>query len=463
MTAIADRGHAANEGERRDPWRWFEAAVALLGALPTLAGAARGSGLSVDDWAFAAHSRYESFLHAYGTQTRSRPIEGLWNWAEFKLLGTHPVPHVLVLAAVNAAAAVLLFRLVDRWLPRRIAVLTTLVWLALPNRGSTHLWLTNSPHVFSVVLMLAALLVVSREPFTVRRFATAVGVLVLATFAYEGALCLGAVALVLIVWHQAAPGLRVRLSAIALAVLGAAGLWTLVTSPKLNASPTPFRNASHLIAGHFGEGVMPAAPLIVGAIALLVAAWSVATCVLPSFRPRLEERLVIVGLVALVLGALPFLAGGFPFATDGLFDRGHLFADLGTALFYAAALSMLWRLPWSRPATVVAAAAVIVLAIPGVSDVNNFARAQRDGTRFLSAIDELPPALRTKGPITFLPLPNRGGVSEFVADYDISAALALRYHTGWPYPRAQMELVETGFKKVEGPTYELVGRHLVRR
>ncbi|MBV9041303.1 MAG: hypothetical protein JOZ68_09870 [Acidimicrobiia bacterium] len=463
MTAIAVPGQAADDVERRNPWRWFEAGVALLAALPTLAGAARGAGLSVDDWAFAAHSRYESFLHAYGTQTRSRPIEGLWNWAEFKLLGTHPVPHLLVLAAVNAAAAVLLFRLLDRWLPRRIAVLTTLVWVALPNRGSTHFWLTNSPHVFSVVLMLAAVLVVSREPFTVRRFATAVGLLVLATFAYEGALCLGALALVLIVWHEAAPAVRLRLCVIALAVLGAAGLWTLITSPKLNASPTPFRNASHLIAGHFGEGVMPAAPLVVGALALLVTAWSIATLVLPSFPSRIEERLVIVGLVALILGALPFLAGGFPFATDGLFDRGHLFADLGTAVFYGAALSMLWRLPSPSAATVLAGAAVIALAVPGVSDLNNFVRTQRDGRRFLAAIDELPAPLRTKGPITFLPLPNRGGVSEFVADYDISAALALRYHTGWPYPRAQMELVETGFKKVKGPTYELVGRHLVRR
>jgi hypothetical protein len=463
MTAIAERGRVANEVDRHTAWRWFEPAVALLAAAPTLAGAAMGAGLLVDDWAFAAHSRYEGFLHAYGTQTRSRPLEGLWGWAEFKLFGTHPIPHLLLLAAVNAAAAVLLFRLLDRWLPRRIAVLTTLVWLALANRGSTHLWLTNSPHVFSLVLMLAALLIVSREPFTVRRFVGALALLVLATFAYEGALCLGAVALVVIVWHEARPRLRLRLSVTALAVLGAAGLWTLVTSPKLNESPTPFRNASHLIAAHFGDGVLPRWPQVLGGIALGVAAWSIATCVLPSFHPRIEERLVVIGLVALVLGALPFIAGGFPFATDGLFDRGNMFADLGTALFYGSGLSMLWRLPSPGVATVLTGAALVALAVPGVSDVNNFVHAQRDGRRFLAAVDELPASLRTKGPITFLPLPNRGGVSEFVSSYDISAGLAVRYHTGWPYPRAQMKLTETGFKRVEGPTYELVGRHLVRR
>ncbi|MCU1449092.1 MAG: hypothetical protein JWP02_1262, partial [Acidimicrobiales bacterium] len=168
-------------------WRWFEAGVAALAAAPSIAAAAMGAGLVVDDWAFAAHSRYESFLHAYGRQSLSRPIEGTWGWAEFKLLGTHPVPHLLLLGAVNALAAVLLWRLLLHWVPRRVAVLTTLVWLALANRGSTHLWLTNSPHVFSLALMLAALLVATNGALTDRRLAAAVGILVLATFAYEGA------------------------------------------------------------------------------------------------------------------------------------------------------------------------------------------------------------------------------------------------------------------------------------
>jgi hypothetical protein len=202
---------------------------------------------------------------------------------------------------------------------------------------------------------------------------------------------------------------------------------------------------------------------MLSAAVLLVIAWSLATLVLPSFRARTEERLVLVSLLVLLLGALPFMAGGFPFATDGFFDRGNLFADLGTALLFGSALSLLWRLGWSAARWVLAAVVLVALAIPQVSDVNNFVRAERDGRRFLTAIDELPVKLRTKGPVTFLPLPNHGGVSEFTSNYDISAALALRYRTGFPYPRAQMAIVETGYRGPEGPTYALVGRHLVER
>jgi hypothetical protein len=58
-------------------------------------------------------------------------------------------------------------------------------------------------------------------------------------------------------------------------------------------------------------------------------------------------------------------------------------------------------------------------------------------------------------------LPSHGGVSEFIADYDIAAGLAVRYHTGYPYPVARMAVTETGYSRPMGPTYALVGRRLV--
>jgi len=449
------------DSRRTWAWRAFEVGVAVAAALPSILGASLGAPLAVDDWAFAADSRYRSFAAAFGTQTRSRPLEGTWNWAEFRLLGTHPVAHLLVLAAVNAAAAVLLWRLLRRWLPLRIAVLTTLVWLVLANRGSTHLWNTNSPHVFSLCLMLGALLVASVRPLTTRRFAVALAILVAATFAYEGAVALGTVALVILVWTQAERSVRTRLAVITVAVLGAAAGWTLVTSPKLNNSPTPLKNASHVISIHFGAGVLPGYPRLLAAVVLVVVAWSLAATVLPGFKARTEEHLVLVGLGAIVLGAAPFAAGGFPFGTDGFFDRGNLFADLGTALVYGSMLSMLFRLSWRPVAVALSAAVLVAFAVPGAKDVHDYVRAGKDGRRLLAAIDRLPAPLRTQGPVTFFPLPGYDGVSQFTADYDISAALALRYHTGFPYPRAQMALPETGFVRPEGPTLRLVGRQLV--
>ena len=51
--------------------------------------------------------------------------------------------------------------------------------------------------------------------------------------------------------------------------------------------------------------------------------------------------------------------------------------------------------------------------------------------------------------------------TRLLADYDIQAALALRYHTGAPFPRAAMAVSATGFKGAEGPVYQLRGRRLV--
>jgi len=441
--------------------RAFEVVLGLAGAAPTVAGAVLGAPLLLDDWGFAARSRYVGFAAGFGTQTRSRPLEGLWNWAEFRTLGTHPVPHLLILAALNAAAAILFWHLADRWLPRRIAVLTALVWVVLPNRGSTHLWSTNSPHVFSLVMLLAALLVASGEPLTGSRLGVAVGLLVVGTLAYEGAIVLGVVGLAAIIWRHAPAERRVRWAAMVLGTMAVVGGWVLISSPKRGQSPPAFRNLSHLASAHFGDVVLSSP--VVALIVLVAITGSLATVLLPGFRARAwpEQKLVVVGLAVILLGSSPFAVAGFPFSVSGFFDRGNLFADLGTALVYGSLLAMLLRVPWRPVALAIVAAALVGIALPNVKSVRNYARAGRDGRRFLAAVDALPADIRTKGPVLFLPLPDHGGIAEFLADYDISAALALRYNTGAQFPRAAMAITATGFHRANGPTYKLVGRRLI--
>src|SRR5438128_253336 len=106
--------YAPPQSTERWPWRAFETGLGVAAAAPTVIGVLLGSPLAVDDWWFAAKVRYVDFASGFGPQLRSRPIEGLWNWAEFRLLGTHPVPHLLILGALNAAAAVLFWRLLMR-------------------------------------------------------------------------------------------------------------------------------------------------------------------------------------------------------------------------------------------------------------------------------------------------------------------------------------------------------------
>ena len=131
----------------RARWGWFQVALGLAAAAPSLAGAALGSPLALDDWGFAAAARYATFANGFGAQTRQRPLSGISDWALFRFFGTHPVPHLVVLAVLNATTAVLLWRLLVRGIPRRVAVLVARVWVALPNRGSTRLCRRSSRSV----------------------------------------------------------------------------------------------------------------------------------------------------------------------------------------------------------------------------------------------------------------------------------------------------------------------------
>jgi hypothetical protein len=246
-------------------------------------------------------------------------------------------------------------------------------------------------------------------------------------------------------------------------VMGAVAGWMLLTSPKraAGASPPPFHNLSHLAAAHFGPAVV-ASPVISAMLAVGIA-WCFAIVVLPGFDAGLEPKLVVLGLVVIGLGAAPFAAGGFPFSTSGFFDRGNLFSDLGTALVFGSLISLVLHLRWQIAGAAVAAVALVVVALPGVRTVGDYVRAGRDGRRLLAAIDALPSDVRTRGPVVFLPLPSHDSVSEFLIDYDISGALALRYRTGEPLPRATMAFSDTTAGDHPGPVYELVGARLVRR
>ena len=150
--------------------------------------------------------------------------------------------------------------------------------------------------------------------------------------------------------------------------------------------------------------------------------------VLPSFRGAEEERLAAGGLVVLLAGAAPFLHTGLAHGTSGLFDRGNLYADVGTSMVFAGVCGLLWRPARARPALICAAIVLLgVLAFQNVQDLEDYQRAGDDGHRLLHAADELPAGQRRD--VVIAPLPDRHGVSMFVEDYDLRAAMALRYHT----------------------------------
>ncbi|MGH9277405.1 MAG: glycosyltransferase family 39 protein, partial [Acidimicrobiales bacterium] len=196
---------------RRLAWPVF---LALAAALPTLVWAFWGGDLIVDDWYFAAVARFEGITDF---PFRWRPVASSYHALTFSLLGAHSLPHLLLLAGLNGLAAVLVWQVARRLLPTRLAVLTSLAWVSLPNRGSMRLWITNAPNMLSLCLLLWAALLVCRQYREEKRAGSVpavVGLVVLSALAYEGSIALGLLVVAAAAWRGGATR-RARLARVA--------------------------------------------------------------------------------------------------------------------------------------------------------------------------------------------------------------------------------------------------------
>jgi hypothetical protein len=158
---------------------------------------------------------------------------------------------------------------------------------------------------------------------------------------------------------------------------------------------------------------------------------AVVCLVLPSFRSNfnVRDRAVLIGLLILGAGAAPFLYAGYPFATDGIFDRANGAADLGTALVYGCALDAMCALLLLRWASARNAAAVVV-AVPiayimsmNATDLRDYRAAVRDGHQLLANLATDLRSVPPGGVLVTPPMPNRGGVAMFILSGDLQNAL----------------------------------------
>ncbi|MGH9283446.1 MAG: hypothetical protein ACRD0S_10990, partial [Acidimicrobiales bacterium] len=314
--------------------------VVVLGAaaaVPSLLWALDGSGFIHDDWSIASGVELGSTWDAItgrSTGTSARPLSAVYFALTHEVFGAHPLLHVLALAALNGLAASLLVRVGTRLVGRQIAVWTALVWVALPNRGSTRLWITMAPAVVSLCLLLVAIALLLAD----RPVAAGV-VMASAILLYEAVAGVALAALALWPWRSRGAAWR-RAAGPIVVVLGASA-FIYLGSPKRELDAAPFSNWANIVAAQFGRGVF--GPLArVGALLMLVAfTVALVRALLPSFRAGFSavDRAVLAGTALVFVGAAPFFVAGFPFATDGIFDRGNLVAGLGTALILGALLS----------------------------------------------------------------------------------------------------------------------------
>jgi hypothetical protein len=336
----------------------------------------------LDDWfTIDWHSRL-GLLHT-SDQLHSRPGAWLTFVVEFGLIGRHPLVIHLVQVALDAAIAVLLFRVARHFLSTALAGGLAAVWVLLPDHSSLERWASTMGIQMSLLLFLVGALLLTRAAEDGRPPVAAIACFVASALCYEATLPASAVALLVIPWLK---GRRPRLPTLALEVapLVAAGLWMFAHTQHEKSGWFSFAG---VYPAHFGVGLTSTRGIGValGVVAGVLIVIAIVGLVLPGFR-HLDQQacwLVVAGLAVIVLGTLPFAR----YAIDplALGDRANVVSSLGAACVWLGGLLFLWR--WRHAALAVAAVVLAgVFIAKGVQRDTDYARAGRDAQRILSAV-----------------------------------------------------------------------------
>jgi hypothetical protein len=431
----------------------------LLGAAPSLLWALRHPSLIHDDWAFAAMVRFHGVWATVvdGLHTSGRPLHGLYFGIAFGIFGTHPVPHALLLALLNGVSAVLVWTIACQLASRRLALFTTIAWVVLANRSSGHYWFSAGPEMLAVCLLLGGVLLLCRH-----RPRWAAVALIAAVLTYEATLVLALLAIAGWVWQER--GARRRWcsgAAVATAVTAAAGfVW--LHSPKRDTAVHLFAHPGNWVAAQMGTGIFGtrAGTVVGSSIVIIALTIASAKMIMPGFVATSSERRLLLGAAVSMGGLLPFLAVGFPVATDGLFDRGNIVADLGTAIVLGILLASAARLPRVLAAPVLAVA-IAALALPGVHGLATYIDAAKDGRELQAGFASDLPTL-DKPLVVGPPLPNTGGVAAFLTSWDTGAYLQLSHDD--PHIHARMACSPSDFATAsEAITYNRLRHAVVQR
>jgi hypothetical protein len=373
----------------------------------------------LDDWFALANARFDGWWMAAGAeQWRARPGAGAVYAVVFGLVGRHPAVALAVQIALVGAAAVLLRRLLVRFVAPSLALAVAALWLLVPNHGSLLLWTSAANITVALVLLLGGLLLLAGD-----RPAPAALLLACSVLSYEAtAPAAVAGALVLPMLQDRSPRRAVAWTAAALLPVAA---WMVAFFHPAKRGVRETADLLLVPGAHLGEGVFPTGPVAValGTVALVACT----LVVLDGVRSRRwgpEAGLVGAGALVIALGTLPFVR--YFYAPLGAGDRVNVVAGVGTALSWVGLGAWLWRRS-SRPA-MVAAGAVVVVAM-GVASVQrswSWADAVDDGERTLT---EVRPRLARGATVEVPAPPMRRNVAAFLDRSNIAGALQLEAGT----------------------------------
>jgi hypothetical protein len=358
------------------------------------------------------------------------------------------VAHALLLAALNALAAVLVLVVTEKLTTPPVAVLTALLWAVMPNRGSSRFWFSMGPGMVALCLFLVGVLILLRE----RPFA-ATALFATSTLTYEA--CVGLAFAALVFWaFDRRRRDATRSALVCVTALSAAAALVFVLSPKEKGAGQLFANWEYAVPAQFLVALWHNLTVtrLTGALLLAGVLSSIVRIALPSFRRwrRHTDVVVPAAIAVVVLADAPFLVAGFPFATDGIFDRGNIVAGIGVALLFAALLVRAMPND-TRALAVVTAAPLLCLAAQNATDLRDYRRAVVDQHNVLARLDAdvpQPPPRLVVGPT----MPNRGGVAGFVYPGDLAAAMSVR--RGFDSTLATIAASDERFASSRHPRYD---------
>lgn len=438
MTEIQGETAAPTLAGRAVSERAAVGVIAAVAALPTLYwGLTDAAFISDDHWIsywFDELGIWRS-LDRIAFNSPGRPLAGPYYLFVYEVIGSGPLVQSLLLAALNAALVVSLWRLGRRAIPTSLLLCALAAFAVLPNRGATRLWFVVGTYPLAMAMAVTSVVLLVRG-----RALLAGGLLAAAILLYEGVAGLGLALVLLVVLADRA---RWRAGAIVAGAGAAAAGAAYINSPRRPGASGvgPFGSADTLGAGLMGEGLTGeemVGPVL--AVALLaVLGWSVLTLFEPLKRRGIALHHVRLGGLLLFAGAGPALVGGAPFAVAGLNERNNLVPSVGLALAIGA---LLWALidRLGCIGVVLASALLLLLFVRTMDDTVEYAAALDDGARLTATLDrtfaEGPPS----EPVLLVPALDRiPGVAAFVQNIDVRGAMHLRVGGDW----SSLHLVET--------------------
>ncbi len=379
------------------PFRASTTAVkAALFGLPLLFAGVhllRGSGFLLDDWFYLRNASFEGVtgvVQAGG----DRPVGRLVYTVFYGIIGPHPAPMLLTMAAMAGTTAVLFRRLLVRFVSPIAATTAAAAWVVVPSHLSLETWPAVAQAGLAQLCAVAVLDVAARPDRTRRHAVLAVLLTVAALWSYESVAAVLLPGVLAVQWLA-----RRRIDwpfTIAIGVGAAvAGLWSYLHWNVAREALETVPDLSLVVPANFA---WPFTTTDAMGDLLVLSALAGSTLVFsrgivgPKDRDPSRFGLVVAGAVVVALGTTPYVR--YLYEPLGAGDRSNYLSAFGAAMVYAGLLVSLWT--WRRSVAVTVGLVLLVLAV----DVRWYrtglwSEAAADGDRIARAVEEVAEPGRT--------------------------------------------------------------------